>query len=87
VANAPQKQHSQEELQEYLHCWTLPGGRLTPEQARALLAWDGTPDAERPGLEADLAAAQQQVPAEPLAPHQRRGHVSWLDSLKHFLRR
>jgi hypothetical protein len=82
MGKTPQE-HTQEELQEYLHCWTLPGGRLTPEQTRALLAWSGTPEAERAGLEANLASTQQEVPAEPLAPNQRRGHVSWLDRLKH----
>jgi hypothetical protein len=78
-------EHTQEQLQEYLHCWTLPGGRLTPDQTRALLSWSGTPDEQRAGLEASLAATQQQIPAEPLAPNQRRGHVSWLDRLKHIL--
>ena len=85
MAKTPHE-HTEEELQEYLHCWTLPGGRLTPDQTRALLAWNGTPETERAGLEADLASTQQQVPAEPLAPNQRRGHVSWLDRLKHLLR-
>jgi hypothetical protein len=84
MAKTPHE-HTEEELREYLHCWTLPGGRLTPDQTRALIAWDGTPETERAGLEADLASTQQQVPAEPLAPNQRRGHVSWLDRLKHFL--
>ena len=78
---------TQEQLQEYLHCWQLPGGRLTPEQARALLAWEGTPEAERDALKASLVLSQQQVPAEPLAPNQRRGHVSWLDRLKHLVAR
>ena len=86
MANTPQE-HTQEKLQEYLHCWTLPGGRLTPDQTRALIAWDGTPEAERAGLESSLALAGQQVPAEPLAPNQRRGHMGWLDRLKHFLGR
>ena len=49
-------EHTQEQLQEYLHCWTLPGGRLTPDQTRALLSWSGTPDEQRAGLEASLAA-------------------------------
>ena len=84
MAKTPEE-HTQAELQEYLHCWTLPGGRLTPDQTRALLAWDGTPDAERAVLESSLASTQQQVPAERLAPNQRRGHVSWLDRLKHVL--
>jgi hypothetical protein len=84
VSQADQ-QHTEEELQEYLHCWTLPGGRLTPDQTRALLSWSGTPDTERASLEASLASTQQQVSAEPLAPNQRRGHVSWLDRVKHFL--
>lgn len=79
--------HTQAELQEYLHCWQLPGGRLAPEQARALLEWDGTPEEEREGLEASIRATEQQVEAEPLTPNQRRGHVSWLDRLKYFLGR
>jgi hypothetical protein len=86
MSKAPQEP-TQEQLQEYLHCWTLPGGVLTPDQAHALLAWEGTPDTERPGLEAHLASTRQQVPAEALAPDQRRGHASWLDRLEHFLRR
>jgi hypothetical protein len=83
----PKGQHSPEELQEYLHCWTLPGGKLAPEQARALLAWSGTPEEERPRLRASLETMQQQVPARSLAPDQRRGHVSWLDRLKGLFRR
>ena len=86
MAKTPEE-HTHEELQEYLHCWTLPGGRLTPDQTRALIAWDGTPEAERAGLESSLALAGQQVPADPLAPNQRRGHMGWLDRLKHFLGR
>ena len=86
MSKAP-TEHTQEQLQEYLHCWTLPGGRLTPEQTRALLAWEGTPDEQRAGLEASLEATHQQVPAERLGPNQRRGHVSWLDRLKHALGR
>jgi hypothetical protein len=80
-------ERTEKDLQEYLHCWTLPGGRLTPDQTRALLSWSGTPDEQRERLEANLAATQQQVPAQPLAPNQRRGHVSWLDRLKHVLSR
>lgn len=79
--------HTQEQLHEYLHCWQLPGGKLAPDQARALLAWDGTPDEERAALEASLALTRQQVEAKPLAPNQRRGHVTWLDRLKHLLGR
>ena len=86
MSKAP-PERTEKELQEYLHCWTLPGGRLTPDQTRALLSWSGTPDEERERLEANLAATQQQVPAESLAPNQRRGHVSWLDRLKHVLGR
>ena len=74
--------HSPEKLREYLECWQLPGGKLAPDQVRALLSWSGTPDAERDSLEASLATMQQQVPAKSLAPDQRRGHVSWLDRLK-----
>jgi hypothetical protein len=79
--------HSSEELHEYLRCWQLPGGRLTPDQTRALLDWDGTPADERKGLQESLATTEQQVPAERLAPNQRRGHVSWLDRLKHLVGR
>ena len=79
--------HTQEQLQEYLHCWQLPGGTLAPDQARALLAWSGTPDEEREALKASIASTQQQVEAKPLAPNQRRGHASWLDRLKHLLGR
>ena len=86
MTRAPEN-HTEEQLQEYLHCWQLPGGRLAPDQARALLAWDGTPDEEREALRASIAATEQQVEAEPLAPNQRRGHVSWLDRLKHIIGR
>jgi hypothetical protein len=83
----PKEPHSPEQLREYLHCWTLPGGTLAPEQVRALLAWSDTPEEERRRLRASLETMQQQVPARSLAPNQRRGHVSWLDRLKGFLRR
>ena len=45
------------------------------------------PDEEREALEASIRATEQQVEAEPLAPNQRRGHVSWLDRVKHLLNR
>ena len=83
----PKESHAPEQLREYLHCWTLPGGTLAPEQVRALLAWDETPEEERPRLKASLATMQQQVPAKPLAPNQRRGHVSWRDRLTGLFRR
>ena len=72
----------QDELRTYLECWRLPGGRLAPEQMRALLAWSETPDEDRAGLEESLEATRQQVPARTLAPDQRRGHVSWIERLK-----
>ena len=86
MARAPDA-HTEEELQEYLRCWQLPGGVLAPNQARALLDWEGTPHADRPALEASIAASEQHVEAEPLAPDQRRGHVSWLDRLKYLIGR
>jgi hypothetical protein len=86
MAQAPET-HTPEQLQEYLRCWQLPGGVLAPNQARALLAWEGTPDNERKALEASIAATEQQVEAKRLAPNQRRGHVSWLDRLKHAIGR
>ena len=60
---------------------------LARDQLRALLSWSGTPDEERAGLEAALAATEQEVEPDRLAPNQRRGHVSWLDRLKHLLGR
>jgi hypothetical protein len=60
---------------------------LARDQLRALLSWSGTPDEERPGLEAALAATEQEVEPERLSPNQRRGHVSWLDRLKHLVGR
>jgi hypothetical protein len=83
----PKESHSPEQLQEYLHCWTLPGGTLAPEQVRALLSWDETPDDERPRLRASLETMRQQVPATPMAPTQRRGHVGWRDRIAAFFRR
>ena len=79
-------QHSPEQLREYLDCWRLPGGRLEPAQARALLEWSETPEEERKGLEKSLELTRQQVPSRSLAPNQRRGHVSWLDRLKGVFR-
>ena len=79
--------YTTEQLQEFLHCWTLPGGVLAPDQARALLAWSGTPEEERPALKESIAATEQQVEAKPLAPNQRRGHISWLDRIKHIVGR
>jgi hypothetical protein len=79
--------HTPEELREYLHCWQLPGATLAPDQARALLAWSGTPDEERRALKASIAAAEQQAETTRLKPNQRRGHVSWLDRLTRLIGR
>ena len=87
MAEGSTSQQTEEELQEYLRCWQLPGGVLAPDQLRGLLVWSGTPDEERERLRASLASTQQQVDAKPLAPNQRRGHVSWLDRVKHLLGR
>ena len=81
-----QDEHSPEELREYLECWRLPGGRLAPNQMRALLDWSETPVEERKGIEESLALTRQQVPARSLAPDQRRGHVSWLERLRGLFR-
>jgi hypothetical protein len=83
----PKESHAPEHLREYLHCWTVPGGRLAPEQMRALLAWEETPEDERPGLREALANTRQEVPASVLAPTQRRGHVGWRDRIVAFIRR
>jgi hypothetical protein len=87
VDERPKESHTQEELRDYLHCWTLPGGRLAPEQARALLAWDETPEDERPRLRASLESMRQRGPATSLAPTQRRGHVGWRDRIRALVRR
>lgn len=79
--------YTDEQLQEFLHCWSLPGGTLPPQQARALLAWSGTPSEERKALKASIAATEQQVEARPLAPNERRGHVGLVDRVKHVLGR
>ena len=79
-------QPSPEQLREYLDCWRLPGGRLEPAQARALLEWSETPEEARESLEKSLELTKQQVPTRSLAPTQRRGHVSWLDRLKGVFR-
>jgi hypothetical protein len=79
--------YTNEQLNEFLHCWQLPGGTLPADQARALLAWSATPSEEREALKASITATEQQVDAKRLAPNQRRGHVSWLDRLKHALGR
>jgi hypothetical protein len=81
------KHRRPEELEELLRAWQRPGGVLPRDQLRALLAWSGTPDEERAGLEAALAATEQEVEAERLSPKQRRGHVSRLDRLKHLFGR
>jgi hypothetical protein len=79
--------YNREQLTELLHTWRRPGGVLAPDQLRALIAWSGTPDEDREALEVSLAATRQQVDAEPLAPQQRRGHVSRLDRVLHLFRR
>lgn len=80
-------EHTPEQLREYLERWRLPGGRLARDQVRALIAWSETPEADREGLKKSLELMHQQVPARPLAPNQRRGHVSWLDRLRGVFRR
>jgi hypothetical protein len=66
---------------------SAPAACWPPISSEPLLSWSGTPDDERAGLEAALAATEQQVEAERLAPNQRRGHVSWLDRVKHLVGR
>ena len=84
---ADSETRTEDELDELLRAWQRPGGVLARGQLEALLSWSGTPAEERPGLEAALAATEQQVDAERLSPNQRRGHVSWLDRLKHLVGR
>ncbi len=87
LALTDQDTYTDQQLAEFLDAWRRPGGVLAPDQLRALLASDRTPAHERERLAADLEATQQQVKAERLAPEQRRGHVSLLDRLRHFLGR
>lgn len=83
----PHGTHTPDELSELLEAWRRPGGILAPDQLRALIAWNETPAGDREALKASLAVTEQQVEAKPLAPQQRRGHVSWLDRLRGLFRR
>ena len=83
----PHDTSTPEGLSELLEVWRRPGGILTPNQLRALIAWSETPADDREALQASLAVTEQQVDAKPLAPQQRRGHVSWLDRLRGLFRR
>ena len=74
-------------LGEYLECWRSPGGTLTANQIRALLAWGETPYTEREGLKASLAIIQQrEVQARSLAPKPPKRHARRLDRLKGIFR-
>jgi hypothetical protein len=79
--------YTADQLRELLTLWQQPGGVLTPAQLRALLSWSETPAVERDELEAQLAATQQVGDAKPLAPNQRRGHVSLVDWIRSFFSR
>ena len=79
--------YSPEQLTQLLHAWRRPGAVLAPDQLRALIAWCGTTEEDREALEASLTTTRQQVEAKPLAPQQRRGHVSRLDRIRAFLDR
>ena len=82
----PEESHSPEQLREYLRCWTLPDAELPANQVRALLAWSGTPDEERPRLKASLAA-QEHEGTPPVAPNPRRTRTSWLARIKRLFQR
>ncbi len=75
------------ELAQLLELWRRPGGVLARDQLQALLEWRDTPAEDRGGLQADLATTVQHADPTPLAPSQRRGHVSWLDRLRALLGR
>ena len=79
--------YTPEELSRFLDASRKPGGVLTPDQLRGLIAWEGTPNDERGALESRLVTTRQQVRAERLAPEQRRGHVSLLDRIRHLVGR
>lgn len=79
--------YGRRQLAELLDESRRPGVILTRAQMRALIDWSGTPEGDRTALREALEATVQQVKAEPLAPQQRRGHVSWLDRLRGFFNR
>ena len=79
--------YTPEQLGEFLELWRRPEGVLTPDQLRALIAWSGTPDEERDAVRSELNSRQQEAKAKPLAPNQRRGHVSLLERARAFLSR
>lgn len=83
----PEESHSPEQLREYLRCWTLPDAELAPSEVRALIAWSGTPEEERPRLKASLPDTQERLPPQSPAPNQRRDRATWLDRIKGLLRR
>jgi hypothetical protein len=83
----PPTTYTPDRLAELLDAWRRPGGVLAPDELRALLAWSGTTAEDRESLQEALAVTQQQVEAKPLAPQQRRGHVSWLDRIRSLFRR
>ena len=78
---------SRPELTDLLEAWRRTGSILTPDQMRALIGWSETPERDRAALSVALEATRQQVEAEPLAPQQRRGHVSLLDRVRGLFRR
>jgi hypothetical protein len=79
--------YTEDQLRELLKLWQQPGGVLAPAELRALLSWSETSAQEREELEAQLAATQQVADAKPLAPNQRRGHVSLTDRVRAFFSR
>lgn len=79
--------YSQEQLGEFLELWRRPGGVLSRDQVRALLAWSETPTESRTALEVELTTLEQSVSARPLAPNQRRGHNSLWDRVRGIFHR
>lgn len=75
------------QLAELLEESRRPGVVLTPDQLRALIDWSGTPEGDRTAFREALEVRHQHVKAAPLAPQQRRGHVSWLDRLRGLFNR
>ncbi len=74
--------YTHQQLGELLEVWWRPGGVLSADQLRALIAWSGTPYSERDAMQTDLDSKEQQVRATHLKPNQRRGHNSFLDRVR-----
>jgi hypothetical protein len=68
--------YSPEQLGEFLDLWRRSDGAVSPDQLRALVAWSGTPDADRESMQAHLDALPQLTPAAERARVRAQGVLS-----------